>query len=144
MALIKNSFFEQVSLATIKKKLKYEHYTELEFWEAEINFEHNKSGFEFKILEPEMNIIRKNKLVHKDEFFEVFDKDLDRRGNVKRFWSKKDADNYILFNIMQIYKPLTEFVIKNNCLDNFNELLKEYPEKVLIEFGKGASHWILD
>ena len=144
MALIKNSFFEQVSLATIRKKLKMSGIKELTFWEAEINFSHTKSGFEFSILEPESNTMQKCELItKKNKFYETFEKDPNRRGIVKRFWNKQDAEYYILFNIMQIYKPLNEYIKKNNIVHNFDELLKEYPEKILLEFGKGTD-WIID
>ncbi len=144
MALIKNSFFEQVSLATIRKKLKNTDIKELEFWEAEINFEHNKSGFEFNILEPEQNKMKKNYLKPlSNKFCETFEKDPNRRGIVKRFWNKKDAEYYILFNLMQIYKPLNEYIIKHDILSSFNDLMKEYPEKILKEFGKGTD-WLVD
>lgn len=144
MALIKNSFFEQVSLATIKKKIKLPNIKEIEFWEAEINFTHNKSGFNFKILDPEKNVMRKNYIkTEHNKFYETFDNDPHRRGNVKRFWTKIDADYYILFNIMQIYKPLSEYIDNHDIHTKFNTLLSKYPEKVFTELGKGTN-WILD
>lgn len=150
MALIKNTFFEQVSLATIKKVIKGKSpKTTMEFWEAEIEFTHNKSDFKFKVKEPEKNSVSKViiKEIFINEFetrFEtdiVFEKDLNRRGNVKRFWTKEEADFYIMFNLIQLFKPLKNYVDDNNIIDKFNSLLEEYPEKFVRELDSGKS-WL--
>lgn len=149
MALIKNSFFKQVSLATLRKELKVEGVLELEFWEAEVNFSHNKSDFKFEVIKPEKNKMTKHFSPHKYDkdgvayFQERYDKPTERRGNVKRFRTKADAEHYILFNIIQIYKPLKNYVDENNIVDKFNSLLDEHPEKFVTELEKGGS-WLLN
>jgi hypothetical protein len=152
MALIKNNFFQQVSLATIKKVIKSKApKTKMEFWEAEIEFSHNKSDFKFKVTEPEKNsvskIIVEEKYINEYETQFVtdikFEKDLHRRGNVKRFWTKDEADFYILFNLVQLYKPLKSYVDDNNIVDKFNTLLDKHPELFVKELDSGKS-WLLN
>lgn len=150
MAIIKNNFFEQVSLASIKKRAnKLSAGRSLEFWETEIEFKHNKSDFKFNVTEPEKNLVT-NKIIDEWEVNDsetnykcelVFEKDLKRRGNVKRFWTKEEAETYILFNIIQIYKPLKNYVDDNDIVDRFNTLLDEHPELFVRELSTGKS-WL--
>lgn len=152
MALIKNNFFEQVSLATIKKRAKRISPGEsIEFWEAEIEFKHTKTDFKFRVVEPEANKVTKAILEEwTDENSETyyicdiqFEKKFERRGNVKRFWTKKDADLYIMFNLIQLYKPLKNYIDDHSVIENFNSLLDEYPEKFVRELDSGKS-WLVD
>ena len=152
MSLIRNPFFEQVSIASIKKRvnrLSVDH--QLNFWEAEIDFKHNKSDFKFNVHEPERNSVTK-KIIKGSEIeindaetrFKTelhFEKKLNRRGNVKRFYSKEEAEFYILFNLIQIFKPIKNYVDNIGAIERFNTLLEKYPEKFVKELGSGKS-WL--
>lgn len=142
MALLKNTFFSQISLATIQKKARSIPMGDsLEFWEADIVFDHNKSDFSFTIKEPKKNSITK---VHKrDDYFDLeFSIPTSLRGNVKRFWNEDEAEAFVLFNLIQIYKPLKNYVDDNDIVNKFNELLEKYPEKIFKEL-EGGKKWIV-
>lgn len=152
MSLIKNSFFKQVSLATIKKTAKRNTPNKkLEFWEAEIEFTHTKSDFTFKVTEPEKNsvtrkIIKEEKINNFETRLEtdiIFEKPIffNKNKNVKRFWTKAEADFYILFNLIQIYKPLKNYIDENNISQKFDSLLEQHPELFIKELSSGKN-WL--
>lgn len=143
MAILNNSFYKQVTLATIKKELNYEGVLEIEFWETEINFSHTRSDFNFSIVQPERNKIVKNYSKNSKSYTFTFEKPLERRGNVKRFFNKKDADFYILFNLMQIYKPMHNYITENDIDSKFNNLIEDFPEKFVTELSKGYK-WLIN
>jgi len=150
MSIIKNNFFEQISLATIKKKAKILPPNKtLEFWETEIIFKHNKSDFKFNVISPEKNSIT-NKVIEEWKVGDTeiryktnieFEKSLMRRGNVKRFLSQEEAELYLTFNLMQLYKPLKNYIDDNNTIDKFNNLIEKHPELFVKELGNGKS-WL--
>lgn len=143
MGIIKNAFFKQVSLATLRKELKSTNITQIDFWEAEVLFSHNKSDFDFSVIVPEKNSLIKEYKSDKLSYSEKFDKALNRRGKVKRFRSEEDANNYILFNMIQIYKPLKNYIDENDIIEKFNNLILDHPEKFISELDKG-SNWLVN
>lgn len=139
MALLQTEFYTQVSLATIKKVAKEQfHKTKLEFWECDVIFNLNKSDFSFNIIQPTQNFVLYNNNTDNSTFDIPIIKD---RLTLKRFWTKEEADNFILFNIIQIYKPLKNYVEDNHIEDKFSELVDNYPEKIFKELGSGKS-WL--
>jgi len=136
MALLQTQFYKQISLASIKK-LAVEIGDEVEFWEADIIFNLNKSNFSFNIIEPSLNKVTKLSKGH----FKFKNPVNGDRLSVKRFLSKEEAEYFILFNIIQVYKPLKNFVLDNKLEDKFNDILKKFPEKILKELDTGKS-WL--
>lgn len=139
MALLQNQFYTQISLSTIKKIAKKQRYkTKLEFWECDVIFNLNKSDFSFEVIEP-----TKNSALYIDNMNDsVFDIHVNKeRASLKRFWTKEEADTFILFNIVQIYKPLRNYVINNDIENQFNNILDNHPEKVIKELESGKN-WL--
>lgn len=134
MALLQNQFYTQISLATIKKTAKkLTDGKQLDFWECDIEFNLNKSDFSFKVINPTKNSININ---------QEFNVGIGReRVSLKRFWTKEEAELFILFNITQIYKPLKNYVDENNIEQQFNNLIDKYPDKIFKELEAGKS-WL--
>ena len=136
MALLQTQFYNQISLATIKKSVK-DIGDKVEFWEADVLFNMNKSDFSFNIIEPSMNTVTK---LHKNNF--KFENPVNGESlGIKRFLTKEEAENFVLFNIIQIYKPLKNFVSENDIEQKFNTILEKHPEKILKELESGKS-WL--
>ena len=139
MALLQNEFYTQISLATIKKLSKKQPYkTKLEFWECDVIFNMNKSDFSFNVIQPTQNFA----LYSDNCDLSTFDIEVTKdRLRLKRFWTKEEAELFILFNITQIYKPLKHYVDEHNIEEQFNDLIDKHPDKILKELESGKS-WL--
>lgn len=144
MALLKTNFYKQVSLATIAKiaKDKLNSGESMEFWEADVIFKINKADFSFEIREPTKRDIKKVQ-VNGGERMEYSPLIAYEANPPKRFWSKEEADIFILFNIIQVYKPLKNYISEHGLDDKFNQLLEDHPEKILMELENGRS-WLIN
>ena len=141
MALLKSTFYKQVSLATISKiaKNKLNIGESMEFWEADVIFKINKADFSFEVREPQKRDIIK-KTSQRLEYSPLIAYET---NPPKRFWTKEEADIFILFNIIQIYKPLKNYIKAHGIDEQFDKLLEDHPEKFLLEHGKGKN-WLID
>ena len=144
MALLKTSFYNQVSLATILKTAKktLSFGEKLEFWEADVNFHINKSDFSFSIREPtKRELIYSDKGSYNDYIYSPLIAYESRPP--KRFMTKKEAEYFILFSIIQVYKPLKNYIDDNEIVEEFERLLDTEPEKILKELENGKS-WMVN
>ena len=141
MALLKTEFYKQISLATISKmaKINLEIGDTMEMWEADVVFKLNKADFDFTIRQPSRRLIKKVS-EKKIEFQPLIAYDA---NPPKRFLTEAEAEAFILFNIIQIYKPLKNYISKHKLDDKFNELIDQHPEKILKELEKGKN-WLID
>jgi hypothetical protein len=141
MALLKTEFYKQVSLATISKMARSNLAIgeTMEIWEADVVFKMNKADFNFAVHHPTKRIIKKisQKRV---EFVPLITYEA---NPLKRFLTKEEAEAFILFNIIQIYKPLKNYISDNNLEDEFNNLLDKHPEKILRELEHGKN-WLVN
>lgn len=141
MALLKNQFYKQISLATITKVARKELNVgeSMEFWEADVVFNLNSADFSFTIREPSSREVKKE-VKEKMVFNPLIAYD---PNPPKRFWTKEEAEHFILFNIIQVYKPLKNFIKENGLDEQFNKLLEDHPEKILKELENGRN-WLVD
>ncbi len=145
MALLKNNFYKQVSLATIAKiaKTKLSVGESMEFWEADVTFKINKADFSFDIREPSKRDIKKVSVGENKVKMEYAPLIAYEANPPKRFWNKEEAETFILFNIIQVYKPLKNYIKEHGLDDKFNQLLEDHPEKILMELENGKS-WLIN
>ena len=122
MALLKNQFYKQISLATITKVARKELNVgeSKEFWEADVIFNLNSADFSFTIRQPTTREIKKlstETVKIKMVFHPLIAYD---PNPPKRFWTKQEAEYFILFNIIQVYKPLQNYIKENLLDEQFN------------------------
>ena len=141
MALLKTEFYKQISLATISKiaRANLAIGETMEMWESDIVFKMNKADFDFTVRQPTKRLVKKIS-EKKVEFqpliaYEAYPP--------KRFLTEEEAESFILFNIIQIYKPLKNYINDNNLADKFNDLLDKNPEKILRELANGKN-WLIN
>ena len=83
----------------------------------------------------------------KDEMKKLFsdniNKDYDWTKSIKGLYLVRVDNNYILFNMIQIYKPLKNYIDENNIIEKFNNLILDHPEKFIYELDKG-SNWLVN
>jgi len=141
MALLKTEFYKQVSLATISKiaKINLNIGESMEMWEADVLFKMNKADFDFTVRHPTKRLIKKVS-EKRIEFIPLIAYE---SNPPKRFLTEAEAEAFILFNIIQIYKPLKNYITEHKLDDKFNELLDQHPEKILKELENGKS-WLIN
>lgn len=141
MSLLKTEFYKQVSLATISKKAKQDLKIgeTMEMWEADVIFKINKADFDFNVRKPTKRLIKKVS----DTRMEFIPLIAYEANKPKRFLTKEEAEIFILFNIIQVFNPLKNYISEHNLIETFNELIDTHPDKILKELENGRK-WLVD
>jgi len=138
MALIQNQFYSQISLATISKIAKKQPYKQkLEFWECDVRFNLKNSNFNFEVIEPKINFA-----LYSDNTNNVTFDNTVYNTELKRFWTKEEAENFIIFSLMQVFKPLNNYILNNKIDKKFTNIIENNPDKILKEIESGYKWFI--